>query len=46
MDMSLGRLWELEMDRKAWSVVVHGVAESGITEQMNWTELIISDYYN
>ena len=35
MDMSLGRLWELEMDRKAWSMVVHGVVELGMTEQMN-----------
>ena len=28
VDMTLGGLWELVMDREAWSVVVHGVAKS------------------
>ena len=40
IDMSLGKLWELVMDREAWHTAVHGVSKSQtwLTDWLNWTE--------
>ena len=37
MDMGLGGLWELVMDREAWRAVIHGVVKSR-TQLSNWTD--------
>ena len=38
MDVSLGEIWVLVMDREAWCVVIHGVAQNR-TRLSDWTEL-------
>ena len=43
MDLSLRELWEMVMDREAWSAVIHGIAKSQIRlsdwTELNWTEV-------
>ena len=44
MDMGLGGLQELVMDRKAWHAVVHGVTNNR-TQLSDWTELNVATLY-
>ena len=44
IDMNLGKLWELVVDRESWHAVVHGVAQSQ-TRLSHWTELNWTDWY-
>ena len=40
MDVSLGELWELVMDREAWHAAIHGVVSTkSRTRLSDWTEL-------